>query len=158
MGCCAYGKFVPTPAYGVFQQHCIRHREMWRASSWAIVNNLKSACFPPYTACILYVNAPELGSEGIELHLLGINTQPYAESFQTISRIASPFNDGSFTGTRILQSAFIGFVGTSPLLMAIENIVRVNVRIFYIVLRPNPRLAKSVSSFEASAVVNFCKR
>jgi len=24
---CAYGKFIPTPAYALIQQHCIGHRE-----------------------------------------------------------------------------------------------------------------------------------
>jgi hypothetical protein len=80
---CAYGRFIPPPAYCAIQQHCIRHREKWEPvlslsveASGAVVECSGRFQIVDYS--------PEFGSEGIQIHLLGISAfsvPPYAELF-----------------------------------------------------------------------------
>jgi hypothetical protein len=78
---CAYGKFVPTPAYGAIQQHCIRCREKWEPVPGLSVEEARGTPLECDGGFQIVDFSPELGSEGIELHLLGITTPPYADLF-----------------------------------------------------------------------------
>ena len=78
---CAYGKFVPTPAYSAIQQHCIRCREKWEPVSGLRVEESRGIALECNGGFQIVDFSPELGREGIELHLLGISTPPYAEIF-----------------------------------------------------------------------------
>jgi hypothetical protein len=77
---CAYGKLVPTPAYRAIQQHCVRHREKWEPIPGLIVeaSGVTLECRGGFQ---IVDYSPEMGSEGIQLHLLGITTPNYRELF-----------------------------------------------------------------------------
>jgi hypothetical protein len=78
---CAYGKFVPTPAYRAIQQHCIQHREKWEPVPSLYVEEGTGITLECSGGFQIVDYSPELGNEGIELHLLGITTPHYAELF-----------------------------------------------------------------------------
>jgi hypothetical protein len=78
---CAYGKFVPTAAYGAIQQHCIRCRENWEPIPGLRVEEARGIALECSGGFQIADFSPELGSEGIELHLLGITVPPCAELF-----------------------------------------------------------------------------
>jgi len=78
---CAYGKFVPTPAYSAIQQHCIRHREKWEPVPGLIVEETTGVTLECSGGFQIVDFSPEFGTEGIQLHLLGITTPPYSKLF-----------------------------------------------------------------------------
>ena len=78
---CAYGTFVPTPAYSAIQQHCIGHRERWQTVPGLTVEEARGIPLECSGGFQIVDFSPEFGSEGIQLHLLGITTPPYAELF-----------------------------------------------------------------------------
>src|SRR5437899_830307 len=78
---CAYGKFVPTSAYGAIQKHCIQHREKWVPVPGLTVEESTGIQLECNGGFQIVDYSPELGSEAIELHLLGITTPPYQELF-----------------------------------------------------------------------------
>jgi len=77
---CACGAFTPAPAYSAIQQHCIRHREKWEPVLGLSVeaNGVVVECSGGFQ---IVDYSPEIGSEGIQLHLLGITVPSYAELF-----------------------------------------------------------------------------
>jgi len=77
---CAYGKFVPTAAYRAIQQHCVQHREKWEPIPGLTVeaSGVTLECSGGFQ---IVDYSAEMGSEGIQLHLLGITTPKYAELF-----------------------------------------------------------------------------
>lgn len=78
---CAYGKFIPTPAYRAIQQHCIRHCEEWEPIPGLTVEDERGVVFECSGGFQIVDYSAELGSEQIELHLMGITTPPYSELF-----------------------------------------------------------------------------
>src|SRR5215469_16142470 len=78
---CAYGRFIPTPAYSTFQQHCIRHRENWEPVPGLSVEEASGIRLECSGGFQIVDYSPEIGSEGIELHLFGITTPPYGSLF-----------------------------------------------------------------------------
>lgn len=85
---CAYGTFIPSAAYRTIQQHCIEHREKWQPIAGFTVEEEGGVVLECSGGFQIVDYSPECGSEGIQLHLLGI-TVPTPSSFQTISRIDS---------------------------------------------------------------------
>jgi hypothetical protein len=78
---CAYGTFVPIRAYNAIQQHCIRYREKWKPVPGLTVEEARGIALECKGGFQIVDYSPETGSEGIELHLLGITMPPYAELF-----------------------------------------------------------------------------
>jgi hypothetical protein len=78
---CAYGRFIPTPAYGAIQEHCIRYREKWEPVPGLTVEEASGVALECSGGFQIVDYSREIGSEGIELHILGITMPPYAELF-----------------------------------------------------------------------------
>ncbi len=78
---CAYGRFIPTQEYSCIQKHCVAVRDNWvplAGLSVEVADGRPVQCAGGFQ---IVDCSPELGEEGIELHLLGITEPRYEELF-----------------------------------------------------------------------------
>jgi hypothetical protein len=78
---CACGRFIPAPAYSAIQQHCIFHRDEWKPVPGLSVEEARGIVLECSGGFQIVDYSPEIGSDGLELHLLGITIPPYADLF-----------------------------------------------------------------------------
>jgi hypothetical protein len=78
---CAYGRFTPAPAYSAIRQHCIRYRDEWKPVPGLSVEEAKGLVLECSGGFQIVDYSHEIGSHGIQLHLLGITIPPYADLF-----------------------------------------------------------------------------
>jgi hypothetical protein len=78
---CAYGRFIPTPAYRAIQKYCISVRDCWEPPANLTVEEPGGVTVECAGEFQIVDFSPELGDEGIEVHFLGITKPRYAELF-----------------------------------------------------------------------------
>jgi hypothetical protein len=77
----AFGRLVPTPAYASIQPYCIQHRDQWKFIPGMTVQERGGAPIECSGGIQIVDFSPELGEEGIQIHLLGVTNPPYDELF-----------------------------------------------------------------------------
>ena len=78
---CAFGRFVPTPAYSPFQRHCIENRESPRQIPGLTVETAAGVRIDSSGGAQILDYSRELGEEGLQIHVLGVTNPPYDELF-----------------------------------------------------------------------------
>jgi hypothetical protein len=77
----AFGRLVPTPAYISIQPYCIQHRDHWKFIPGLTVQEPGGVPIECSGGIQIVDFSPELGEEGIQIHLLGVTSPPYDELF-----------------------------------------------------------------------------
>jgi hypothetical protein len=78
---CAFGRLVPTPAYAAIQPNCIKHRDRWVSIPTLRVEAPGGVPVECSGGVQIIDMSPELGEEGIQIHLNGVTNPPYDELF-----------------------------------------------------------------------------
>lgn len=77
----AFGRLLPTPAYAAIQRYCIEHRDYWKLIPELTVHEPGGVPIECSGGVQIIDFSPELGEEGIQIHLNGVTNPPYDELF-----------------------------------------------------------------------------
>ena len=77
----AFGRLLPTPAYTSIQPYCIEHRDYWKLIPELTVQEPGGVQIECSGGVQIIDFSPELGEEGIQVHVNGIPYPLYGELF-----------------------------------------------------------------------------
>src|ERR1700730_9314100 len=77
----AFGRLLPTPLYASIQPYCIKHRDRWVAIPGLTVEAAGGVPIECSGGVQIIDMSPELGEQGIHIHLNGVTNPPYAQLF-----------------------------------------------------------------------------
>ena len=77
----AFGRLLPTPAYTSIRPYCIEHRDYWKLIPELTVQESGGVPIECSGGVQIIDFSPELGEEGIQVHVNGIPYPLYGELF-----------------------------------------------------------------------------
>jgi hypothetical protein len=77
----AYGRFIPTPAYGSIRQYCIERRDKGVSIAGLAVETAEGVPIECSLGTLIIDLSPDLGESGIQIFLNGVVSPSYGELF-----------------------------------------------------------------------------